>query len=392
MFCPIFPNLKIKIMIIGIDASNIRAGGGLTHLYELLRVAHPDQSGFSQVIIWSRKDSLNKIENREWLIKAHHSYLERVLPYRIIWQQYILPKLAKEAKCNLLFVPGGTDNSGFKPLVTMSQNMLPFEWKELLRFGLSVHTLKFLLLRYTQGHSFRKANGVIFLTNYAKEAILKTIGKIKGESTIIPHGINARFFQIPINHKPNNEFSISHPCRVIYVSIIDAYKHHYQVVLAIAQIRSKGVPIELELIGPAGKALKLLKRTLNKIDPQNSFINYRGSVKYEELHDCYKNADIGIFASSCENMPITLLEGMAAGVPMACSSTGPMPEILKEAGVYFNPDCIDDIALKLNELINSPGLRYKLANEAYLIAQQYSWEKCANNTFEFLAKIANSQL
>ena len=43
-------------------------------------------------------------------------------------------------------------------------------------------------------------------------------------------------------------------------------------------------------------------------------------------------SNIFIFASSCENMPITLIEGMASGLPIACSDRGPMPEVLQDGG------------------------------------------------------------
>ena len=35
-------------------------------------------------------------------------------------------------KCDILFVPGGIYHGGFRPFVTMSQNLLPFEWHEIL--------------------------------------------------------------------------------------------------------------------------------------------------------------------------------------------------------------------------------------------------------------------
>ena len=47
--------------------------------------------------------------------------------------------------------------------------------------------------------------------------------------------------------------------------------------------------------------------------------------------------DIGVFASSCENLPITLLEMMGSGMQIACSNFSPMPEILGSEGIYFNP-------------------------------------------------------
>ena len=111
-------------------------------------------------------------------------------------------------------------------------------------------------------------------------------------------------------------------------------------------------------------------------------------MDYEKLHTLYMAADIGVFASSCENMPNILLEIMAAGLPVACSAMGPMPEMLGEAGVYFNPEKSDEIAVAIRQLITSAKLRTDLANLSFQKSQLYSWERCASETFEFLAQIA----
>jgi len=379
-------------MIVGINASNIRTGGGVTHLCELLRSAHPNTHGFDRVIVWSGRDTLKNIYDQNWLCKVHEPLLDRGLIYRLFWQYFRLKKLAQRGGCNILFVPGGSDASGFKPMVTMSQNMLPFEWHEMRRFGWSLYTLKFLFLRLSQSHSFRNANGVIFLTKYARNTVLKVSGTLRGKNTIIPHGINPRFFRSPRYQRHTKEYSASLPCRVLYVSIVDVYKHQWQVALAVAQLRSAGVHIVLELIGPPAKGMSQLKKTLNCVDPEGKFIKYRGAVPYEKLDEFYDTADIGVFASSCENLPNILIEGMAAGIPMACSSKGPMPEVLGHAGVYFDPEDSNDIARALRELIDSPKLRANLANLAYERAQQYSWKRCADETFYFLAEIAQKQI
>ena len=56
-------------------------------------------------------------------------------------------------------------------------------------------------------------------------------------------------------------------------------------------------------------------------------------------------------------MPNILLEGMESGLPIACSNRNPMPEALGDAGVYFDPEIVDDIARALRELIDSHTLR-----------------------------------
>ena len=87
-------------------------------------------------------------------------------------------------------------------------------------------------------------------------------------------------------------------------------------------------------------------------------------------------------------MPNILLESMAAGLPIACSNLGPMPEMLGDAGVYFNPEQPDEIAAAIRKLLESSELRANLAELAFQQAQLYSWERCAQETFDFLSQIA----
>lgn len=375
-------------MILGIDASNIRHGGGVTHLVELLRRSNPQSHGFSQVVIWAGSTTLNRIEEREWLRKIHHPFLDRGLAYRLFWQKFRLKQFARQASCSVLFVPGGSDASDFDPIVTMSQNMLPFEWHELRRFGWSSVFFKLILLRFTQSRTFSRSKGILFLTHYARNGVQAVTGDLSAKTVIVPHGINSRFFRKPRPQRHFKEFSNEYPCRLIYVSIIDAYKHQWHVAQAIAKLRKEGISVILDLIGPPGSAIGKLRKTIQEVDPDEKFVKYHGAVEYEKLHTLYLTADIGVFASSCENMPNILLESMAAGLPVACSEMGPMPEILGDAGVYFNPEQSDEIATAIRTLILSSELRTDLAKLSFEKAQLYSWERCAVETFNFLDLVA----
>jgi len=100
------------------------------------------------------------------------------------------------------------------------------------------------------------------------------------------------------------------------------------------------------------------------------------------------SADLFIFASSCENMPNTLVEAMAAGLPIACSDRGPMPEVLKDGGVYFDPENPDSIANAIENLLVHPEKCQQLAARARELASQYSWRRCAEETFSFIVRTA----
>jgi glycosyltransferase involved in cell wall biosynthesis len=148
----------------------------------------------------------------------------------------------------------------------------------------------------------------------------------------------------------------------------------------------------LDLVGPAyPPALKRLNETIARVDADRRWVHYHGAVPFNELHHRYAQADLGLFASSCENMPNILLETMASGLPIACSSRGPMPEVLGDAGVYFDPEQPEEIARVLRELIESPQLRTELAHASYQRAQQFSWQRCADETFGFLVAVQQRQ-
>ncbi|MCR4308144.1 MAG: glycosyltransferase family 4 protein [Candidatus Berkelbacteria bacterium] len=374
---------------IGIDATNLRGGGGVTHLVELLRIAQPAALGIERVVVWGGTPTLKSLDNLPWLDKRVPPELDKGLLQRTLWQRFRLSQAARDDGCDVLFVPGGSYSGNFHPVVTMSQNLLPFEMPELRRYGWSLVRLKLLLLSFTQTRSFRNAEGAIFLTNYARDVVLRVTGKLIGQACIVPHGLNPRFNMQPKPQHVIAEYDDAHPYRVLYVSIIDQYKHQWHVVEAVAALRKQGLAIVLDLVGPAYlPALRRLNATIDCVDRERRWVHYHGAIPFNELHLHYAQADLGLFASSCENMPNILLETMASGLPIACSNRGPMPEVLGDAGVYFDPEQSGDIARALRELIASPKLRAEKAKASFLKAQDYSWERCALDTFAFLAAVA----
>lgn len=124
-------------MIIGIDATNIRGGGGITHLVEIFRAANPAVHCIDRAIVWATRRTLACIEDRPWLQKRDAPLLERGLLARAAWQSFQLAREARRARCDVLLVPGGSYTGAFRPAVVMSRNMLPFEWREMRRYGAS---------------------------------------------------------------------------------------------------------------------------------------------------------------------------------------------------------------------------------------------------------------
>ncbi len=377
-------------LILGIDATNLRDGGGQTHLIELLSVADPLKHGFKKIIVWGSKKTLNHLSDNKWLIKKIPLTNEQNLLLRINWQIFSLSKEAKALGCNIILVPGGVYMGNFKPYVTICQNMLPFEFREIQRFGFSLITLKLLVLKWAQSLTFNRAQGLIFLTKYAKSIVKNSIRKSRGLDIIIPHGLNKRFSVSKNNFYPIGSYTDKKPFRILYVSPINFYKHQWNVVEAINDLRKDMKwPIVLDLVGPAYQknAFNKLNKVIKKLDPKKNWVKYHGKIPYPNLHKIYSNADLGIFASTCENMPITLIEMMAAGLPIACSEKNPMPEVLEDAGMYFDPEKPSTIFKALKKLIEKPKLRKKYSLISTKLSKKYNWTECTNETFKFIKKI-----
>jgi glycosyltransferase involved in cell wall biosynthesis len=371
-------------VIVGIDASNLREGGGLTHLAGLLNLAAPHEHGISKILVWSGERTMARLPRRPWLSLVHEPWLDGATPARLLWQRARLPLLARRS-CDLLFAPGGLVLGAFRPVVTMSRNLLPFDSRELARFGRSPTAVRLRLLRWGQARSYRSADGVIFLTQFARRTVSGIAGLSDQIGIVIPHGVDERFRSEPRAARPLEDCSAEHPFRILYVSVVNRYKHQWHVASAVASLRAQGLPLALDLVGPAERAsLVRLKKTLRHVDAEQRFIRYLGPRPFHQLHQQYTQTDLFVFASSCENMPNILLEAMASGLPIASSQREPMPELLGDAGVYFDPESPPDIAAAIRRLIFDVASREQLARCAYEKAREYTWARCARETLSFL--------
>lgn len=379
---------SMQAIRIGIDAANIRIGGGVTHLLELLSAIEPGQMQVKEVVIWGNAQTLQSLPNASWIKKINPPSLEKSLLSRVLWQIFSLSSAVKAAQCDVLFIPGGSYVGSFHPVVSMSQNLFPFEWEMIAKSGFSVRTLKFILLRWAQSFTFKRSDGVIFLTEYAKRAVLKVTGPLRAKSAVIAHGLNPRFDYQPKPQLPIEQYTQDQPYRLLYVSTIDVYKNQLELIEAVQLLRQKGYPLALTMIGPnEPPALAALQKVQQQVDPNSVWLEYLGALPYKSLNLEYQKADLGVFASRCETFGMTVLEKMSVGIPIACSRESSMHEILSDAGIYFDPSEPQSIAEAIEQYLLSPQLRDECQQKAHVLAQQYTWSRCAGLTIAFLREI-----
>jgi hypothetical protein len=179
--------------ILGIDAMNIRDGGGLTHLREILFHANRESILFDQIIVWGNDYCLQQLPTQPWLVKINPLTGNSSGLQTTIWQIFYLGRAARKLNCSLLFIAGGSALTSFKPKVTICHNMLPFTDTALQLYPTGFRKLKFYLLRYIQLYTFIRANGVIFVSDWARVIILPQIAKTIEQCAVISHGISSSF-------------------------------------------------------------------------------------------------------------------------------------------------------------------------------------------------------
>lgn len=368
-------------LVVGIDASRNRSGGAKAHLIGMLGGADPRQHGIREVHVWAYRALLEALPNRDWLVRHNPAALEQSLFQQIGWQVRRFPGEARAAECDIILNTDAGTLSSIRPCVTMSRDMLSYEPGEMARYGFSKARLRLLLLRFIQNRSLRRAQGAVFLTHYASRVIQQSCGELD-RVALIPHGVGEVFREVSHDQPwPQGD----RPVRALYISNATWYKHPWMVVRAVEQLRSQGHDLTLTLVGGgSGPAQDRLKAQVAQSDPQGRFVTQLEFVPQSDLPTYLAQADLFVFASSCENMPNTLVEAMAAGLPIACSNRGPMPEVLQDGGEYFDPEDPASIAVALQKLISDADLRARRAARARQLAAQYSWNRCARETWDFL--------
>ncbi|WP_160168155.1 glycosyltransferase [Rhodopirellula sallentina] len=272
----------------------------------------------------------------------------------------------------------------------MSQNLQPFADSERrsVRWGRS--RLRLEVLRVLQGRSLSKAAGRIFLTGFALDLIRSQFPIPDIGNREIPHGVDKCFFVDRPSFKdaanPHGDY------RIVYVSTINGYKHQLEVVEAVSRLAERWPSLSLSLVGGVYDET-YYENVLSRIRAANGnagreIVRHVGKVSFDELPKVYREADMSVFASSCENLPNILLESMAASLPIVASTYSPMPQVLGDSGVYCDVSSASSIADAIESYLVSPELCRKNAVAANRAASGYSWARTSDMTFQFLASVA----
>jgi len=371
-----------------VEALSALQGGGQTYLRQLLQNIPSDWVGKFKVHIILPFEFADRFPSGSPIEVLTPRFPARGLVQRVLWYWFGLPRLLKKLEADVLFCPGATLATrrlhGAKCAVT-HQNMLPFVPSERKRYPFGYLRAKLWLLHRVQRASFRDADLVIFISEYGRSIIDRCIPGRRGRSVLISHGLSDHF-RLRGGPVPAEIREIEY---VLYVSIMDFYKAQLEVVSAWAKLRQRRTTREkLIFVGPQNNSYGRKVRDLIHSLGLRDEIRIVGNVSYEELPAYYQNAKVNLFASSCENCPNILLEAMAGGRPVLCSSYPPMPEFGGDASSYFDPYNPDQLAELLARFLDDQTLRERMGAAALERSRRYQWRDSAHRTWSALAELA----
>lgn len=174
---------------------------------------------------------------------------------------------------------------------------------------------------------------------------------------------------------------------VLTVGTLQPRKNLQAALAAHERLRAQGAGHQLVVVGARGWGDDPLAARLAR-SPASQSVVALGRVSDETLVELYRAADCLLFCSRGEGFGMPVLEAMACGTAVICSSTSSLPEIAGGAARLADPDDAGDIADALHEVVGSPERRSLLQESGRRRAAQFSWQRCAGLTVAAYARAA----
>jgi glycosyltransferase involved in cell wall biosynthesis len=145
--------------------------------------------------------------------------------------------------------------------------------------------------------------------------------------------------------------------KVICVARLVQGKRHAVLLEALAQLRQEGADFECELVGD-GPWLETTRALAAKLGLADR-VSFLGTRPPEEVRELLAGADVFVLASIWEGLPGSVLEAMAAGLPVVGTKVNGIREIVMpgDTGLLVPPDDADALADALGTLLSEPELR-----------------------------------
>ena len=176
-----------------------------------------------------------------------------------------------------------------------------------------------------------------------------------------------------------NETPIFNEPYILYIGSREKYKNFRILIEALNKIQTKGISV----VCFGGEKISKKEISENKSNIKINQI-YGNDLT---LLNLIKNAECFVNTSIYEGFSIPNLEAMMNDCPIICSDIPVFREICGVAASYFDEKNSEELAYKIDKLINSKDIRYNLIKNGNLRSKKFNWKACAKSTLEIYQNV-----
>ncbi len=284
-----------------------------------------------------------------------------------LWEQIVLPWLARRSRCDLVHHPIGTCprwSMGVKTVVTLHD--LNFyhhpEW-------VAPAFRNWMLNTAVPG--IRKANHVALISDYVLHDVRETLQLAPEKTSRIYNGLRPMSPPPDLKNKRGDG-----PQVILGVNLWQPHKNLLRLLEAFALLRRDFPTLELHLAGRPQAQFLEQPDLHKKLDAPG--VKVLGYLSEAALAEAYASAAIFCYPSLEEGFGLPILEAMLMGTRVATSNASCLPEIARGAAMLFDPLSPENIAATLEQgLTESVAERENWIARGKTVAASYTWESAA---------------
>jgi|ERR1700722_2855237 len=295
-----------------------------------------------------------KIAENIWY---HNLYVPKIGWLRTLYQGCIRATRKKLQEIQPDIVHGqGTERdcalcavlSGFPGVLTIHGNMrLIAKMQRARPFSF------FWLAARSETFAVPRARGVVCITNYTREAV----SGLATKTWLVPNAVDASFFKVSREINPE--------CPVILcVGYICQRKNQNAFIRALDPLAARQ-KFRLVFLGEASSDDSYAREFFELLHTRE-WCEHAGFVDREKLKTWLRGSTLLVLPSLEDNCPMTVLEAMAAGVPVVAANVGGVPDLIEDAktGLLCDPLDAGSMSNAVRKLLEQPSLAQALAKEA----------------------------
>jgi glycosyltransferase involved in cell wall biosynthesis len=357
-------------MIIGIEAQRLfrkeKHGMDYVVLNELRQLQHIDSENEYYVFVKPGEDHCLSDSDNMHIVELN-------CPIYFIWEQWALPRAAKNKKVELLHCTSNTAPLWCgTPLLLTLHDVIFLE--ERVHSTSAYQRFGNYYRRIIVPRVAKKCHHIITVSNIEKTNIMMKLQIPQDRITVLHNGYDEIYKPRRDEHEVYKKY-IDQPEYFFILGNTDGRKNIERMLIAYS--------LYLERSNIKRKLLitSLDERYIGEIMERNNLENIRdnivltGYVPIEDLPYLYINAFAFLFASLREGFGIPILESMACGTPVITSNTSSMPEVAGKEAILVNPENPEEIARMMNCLEEDD--KFYCQQREYGLRQviSFSWEE-----------------